>query len=85
MRFFVTPTGEQTREDIKDYLEAWVVSEELDKYYRDVYSFQNTNMDNLFNMVYASGDLISSNIKNGFGIFGAEYIIREQAISGYNW
>ena len=65
-----------------DYLEMRVVSEDLDKYYRDVYSFQNTNMDNLFNMVYASGNLISSNIKNGFGVFGAEVTNKHAAVAG---
>ena len=57
-----------------DYLEARVVSEELDKYYRDVYSYNSTKMDNVFNMVYSSSESISSNIKNGYGIFGVEVI-----------
>ena len=58
--------------EIPEYLEARVVSKELDKYYRDVYSYMNTNNDNIFNMVYSSSESISSNIRNGLGIFGAE-------------
>lgn len=58
-----------------NYLEMRFVSEELDKYYRDVYSFMSTNMDNIFNMVYSSSENMSSNIKNGLGVFGAEELL----------
>lgn len=55
-----------------DRLEMRVVSKELDRYYRDVYSYQNTRKDNIFNMIYSSANEISTNIKNGVGIFGVE-------------
>ena len=58
-----------------------VVSDALDKYYSDVYSYLNTNNDNIFNMVYSSAESISSNIRNGFGIFGAEVTYKHAALS----
>ena len=63
-----------------EYLEARIVSEELDRYYRDVYSYLNTNNDNIFNMVYSSSESISSNIRNGLGIFGSEVRIKVETM-----
>lgn len=56
------------------------MSEELDRYYRDVYSYLNTNNDNIFNMVYSSSESISSNIRNGLGIFGSEVRIKVETM-----
>ena len=68
------------------YLEMRVVSEDLDKYYRDVYSYLNTNNDNIFNMIYCSSESVASNIENGSGIFGAEVVYKHAAIDGnYSW